>query len=106
MPPAAGGGVNVGRCKQRNFDPGRSRCLCWLRPILGNSHRDVVLVWDYLEDDGKRVTYVWLECCNYVIILGHQMSRRGMVYRIISAYVTDYPRKREQLHDKYANREP
>jgi hypothetical protein len=92
--------------KQRNFDPGRSRCLSWLRTILENTHRDEVLVWDYCEDDGRMVTYVWLECCDYVIILGHEQTRRGMVYRIISAYVTDYPRKRDQLWEKYENREP
>jgi len=91
--------------KQRNFDPGRSRCLCWLRPILENTHRDEVLVWDYREDDGRMVTYVWLECCDYVIILGHEQTRRGSVYRIVSAYVTDYSRKRDQLHEKSRNRE-
>jgi hypothetical protein len=94
------------KVKQRNYDPGRSRCLCWLRPILENAHRDEVLVWDYREDDGRMVTYVWLECCDYVVILGHQETQRGTVYRIISAYVTDYYRKREQLREKYRNREP
>lgn len=92
--------------KQRNFDSGRSACLSWLRPILENTHREEVFVWDYREDDGKMATYVWLERFDYVIILGHYESRRGLVYRIITAFVTDYPRKRDQLREKYENREP
>lgn len=92
------------KVKQRNFDPSRSRCLCWIRPIIENTHRDEVLVWDYIEDDNRRVTYLWLESCDYVIILGHQETRKGTVYRLITAYVTDYPRKRAQLRQKYDNR--
>ena len=46
-----------------------------------------------------------IEPRDYVIILGHQQTPRGTVYRIISAYVTDYYRKRDQLHEKYRNRE-
>lgn len=93
------------KVKQRNFDPGRARCLCWLRPILENPHREEVLVWDYREDDGRIVTYVWLECCDYVIILGHFDARFGLVYRIITAYITDDWRKREQLREKHAHKE-
>ncbi len=93
------------KVKQRNFDSARSACLCWLRPILENTHRDEIIVWDYREDDGRTATYVWLECCDYVIILGHQQTQRGLVYRIITAYVTDYSRKRDQLRQKYENRE-
>lgn len=91
--------------RDRLVDTARARCLSWLRTILENTHREEVLCWDYREDDGRMATYVWLECCDYVIILGHQETKKGIVYRIVSAYVTDYPRKRDQLHDKYANRE-
>lgn len=87
------------RVKQRNFDPGRSRCLSWLRPILDNAHRVEVSVWDSREEEDRLTTYVWLECGDYVIILGHQDTRSGWVYRLITAYVTDYPRKRQQLRE-------
>lgn len=93
------------KVKQRIFDTERARCLSWLRPILENTQRPEVLAWDYREDDGRMATYIWLECCDYVIILGHQQTNRGKVYRIITAYVTDYHRKREQLREKYRNRE-
>lgn len=95
------------KVKQRIFDPARSACLPWLRAILENHHRDEVLMWDYREEDGRLTTYLWLESLDYVIVLAHWNTNRGnTVYRIITAYVTDYPRKREQLREKYENREP
>ena len=39
-------------------------------------------------------------------ILRHFEARFGLVYRIITAYITDDWRKREQLHEKHANKEP
>ena len=90
--------------KKRIFDPGRSRRLAWLKPMLEHPLAPAVLTWDFIEDDGRESTYVWLRKPGYLAVLARQNTRTGCVYKIISAYSVDYVDKVRQLEDKYRRR--
>lgn len=89
---------------ERIYDPERACRLPWLRPMLEHPDDPAVLAWEYQEDDGRMASYVWLKDWNYLTVMGHYEARMGLVRNIITVYVTDSTRKREQLEDKYANR--
>ncbi len=90
--------------KQRIFDPTRSRRLAWLKPMLENATDAAVISWDFVEDDGRESTYVWMREAGYLAILARQSTRTGDVFKIITAYSVDYADKVRQLDDKYRRR--
>ena len=65
--------------KQRIFDPSRSRRLSWLKPIIEHDGDPSVLIWDFVEDDGRESTYVWLRT-EYLVVLARRQLRLGTVY--------------------------
>ena len=91
------------KTKERIFDPERSRRLSWFKPVIEHDRDAAVLTWDFIEDDGRSSTYVWLKT-DYLIVLAPRQLRSGTIYNLITAYAVDFPDKIRQLEDRYARR--
>lgn len=94
----------AGREWRRDFDPPRAQRLPWFAPTVQHADSTGVLVWDYLEADGKVNTYVWLSDWDYLILLRKRPQRRGDVYFLKTAYHVDGPATKTKLHRKYEKR--
>lgn len=92
----------------------RARKLTWCAPTILNADDDAVKVWDYPEiksRDGtvKKIrTYLWLEHLDYVVVLEKVSRRRAEsvvdAAFLVTAFLVDYERKRQQLRAKHAGR--
>lgn len=92
---------------QRLLDFRRAERLPWCGPTITNCSDGCVRVWDYAEDDRRIRTYVWLEPCDYVVILERKKMRQvGSVAFLVTAFHVDGKQKREDLERKYRQRQP
>lgn len=87
----------------RLFDPRRAERLGWIRPIIENSHCPDILKFDYVEDNGKVRTYLWLKEYNFVVILEKQTRNRSNLAALITAFYVS-GKKNINLQYKYENK--
>lgn len=85
--------------------PDFRRCerLRWARALFDHTEDSGVLAWDFEEGDGDVRTYLWLEPCDYVVVMKRYPDGQR---RLITAYWIDYESKRRTLRRKHANRLP
>ncbi len=90
----------------RLLDTPRAKRLRWCRATVDNASKPDVLVFDYLEASGKVRTYLWIEQCDYVVIL-ERVVRKGkaIAHLLITAYSLDGPSRRRAMRQKYDSRQ-
>jgi hypothetical protein len=84
----------------RTFDKQRSKRLPWCKPIIENVSDREVLCWNYLEDNNRIRTYLWLKDYDYIVIL----EKRKYSYILITAFWVDGPGSVRNYEGKYAKR--
>jgi hypothetical protein len=89
--------------KGRLPDLRRSERLPWVRPFIEQTQRPEILFWDYEEGGGEVKTYIWLESCNFVVILKKYPDRRR---RLITSFFIEFNNYQHKLRKKYKNRLP
>jgi hypothetical protein len=88
----------------------RASKLCWCCAIILNAACPTITVWDYQEGTRKTRTYLWLEDCDYVVVLERMMrwdreSRTSnRVYELITAYHVEGDSTRRSLKQKWSKR--
>lgn len=85
----------------------RAGRLPWAKPIIVNSHEEIVVAWDYEDETsrGKVVrSYLWLRDFDFVVILERQTAREREIYKIITSFHVCYEAKRRDLESRYALR--
>jgi hypothetical protein len=90
------------KIKQRLFDPDRACRLPWCNPTLENFADPAVCIWDYLEEDNRVKTYIWLIDFDYLIII-EKKNNRKFAY-LITAYHVDGKSTSRSLREKYKKR--
>lgn len=88
----------------RLLEPRRAERLPWCKPTLANCRDVAVKMWDYKEGKGRPRTYVWLERCDYVIVLEKRSHKSGEIAFLVTAYFVEGENTRKRLHAKYAAR--
>jgi len=83
--------------------PDMRRCerLPWARPMLDHVGYSEELAWDYEEGDGTVKTYVWLEQCDFLVLLKKYRDGRR---RLITSYWIEYAHTKRSLRKKYEQR--
>ena len=61
---------------ERLLETPRAKRLAWCRATIDHCGEAEVLVFDYLEGNGKVRTYLWVKDCDYVVILEKASRRR------------------------------
>ncbi len=79
-------------------DPRRCEKLVWLKPMIENSDKSEVLVWEEDAGKGSFKIYVWLENYDYVAVI--KKNRNGKLY-LVTAYAVEYPNVRRKLKSQY-----
>jgi len=82
----------------------RAERLPWCRPVIDHEHEPEILVWDYVEGNGRTRTYVWLSDHDYVTIMERRPAQRRDVMFLVTAYYVDGKGRRRQLQSKYEAR--
>ncbi len=84
--------------------PDFRRCerLPWARALFDHLSDPAVRSWDFEEGSGEIRTYLWLEACDYVVVMKRYPDGQR---RLITAYWIDYESKRRSLQNKYAKRQ-
>lgn len=90
--------------EERLLDPRRAERLPWCGPIISNATDGALKTWDYREGREVVRTYVWLEHCDYVVILEKRHLRFGDVFFLVTAYHVDGRNQRRILQNKYVKR--
>lgn len=89
---------------ERLLDTRRAERLPWCGPAISNSQDKAVMVWDFKESGGRIRTYVWIEKCDYVIILEKKKQRTSEVAFLVTAFYVDGDSRRKNLRSKYMKR--
>ncbi len=95
------------KTKERLPELDRAGRVPWARPIIEHPGDPQVLVWEFEAETkfGPALrTYVWLQSCDYVVILERQAKERGDIYQLITSFYVDYPGKRVDLLSRYERR--
>lgn len=89
----------------RLLDTPRAKRLRWCRATI--DHETDVLVFDYLEGNGKTRTYLWVHQCDYVVIL-ERATRKGkhVAYWLVTSFFLDGPSRRRSMQRKFDDRIP
>lgn len=82
---------------ERLPDIERMRRIAWVRATIEHSECEEVRKFDFIEKKGRSRTYLWVEDADFVVIL----ERQRRVAFLVTAYLVDYDRKREQLRRRY-----
>lgn len=91
----------------RLLDTPRARRLRWCRATIDHEAEPDVLVFDYLEGNGKTRTYLWVHQCDYVVILERALRKgKHVAYSLVTAFYLDGPSRRDSMQRKYDNRIP
>ncbi len=88
----------------RDFEPQRAQRLPWCAAIIRNTNDPQVRVWDYIEGSGQQRVYLWLQAHDFIVILEHQPRKKKGVYWLITAFVVDSKRTRDELQGKWERR--
>lgn len=88
------------RVRDRFFDSERAKRLPWCKPAIENTTQEGVRAWDYLEENKRTNTYIWLVDSDYLVIL----QRRKKVSFLVTAYWVDGDASRRLLQRKYEKR--
>jgi hypothetical protein len=92
------------RTGERLFDSRRAERLAWCSAILRHATDPEIKMWEYIEGNGKIRTYLWLEQCDYVVIVERRSTRTGAIAFLITAYHIDGDSRRRNLKQKYDRR--
>lgn len=87
----------------RTWDPERAARMPWIKPILLYSDKNEVLVWNYLEGNGKVRTYCWLYDFDFIVII--EPNKDYEQYRLVTSFHIDGKRQRLYYEKKYNKRE-
>jgi len=89
----------------RLLDTPRAKRLAWCRATIDHCGAAEVLVFDYLEGDGKVRTYLWARSADYLVVL-EKAVRKGkpVAYSLVTAFVLDGPARIRAIRGKYENR--
>lgn len=93
--------TNNGASGERIPDFARAKRLHWIRPIIENSLHPEVLMWDYLEANGRVHRYLWLHRYDYVVILGYGRNK-DCFFLVTAFYVEKY--KKRDLEKRFKKR--
>lgn len=92
------------------LDRPRASKLCWCCAMILNAACPTITLWDYREASRKIRTYLWLEDCDYVVVLERKARWNGQsrtptgVYQLITAYHVEGDSTRRSLRQKYSKR--
>jgi hypothetical protein len=91
----------------RLLDTPRAKRLRWCRATIDHSAQPDVLVFDYLEGNGKVRTYLWVHEHDYVVIL-EKVIRKGkcIAFFLVTAFLLDRPSRVRAMEKKYKNQIP
>lgn len=84
--------------KERIPELRRCERIRWPRPIIENSHDNVVKVWSNIRQGEERVC-LWLESQEYLVVLA---ARKGYTLPW-TAYMVDQPHRKRKLQKEYEN---
>lgn len=92
----------------REPEPKRAERLAWCAAVIRNANDSRVRKWNYPEQNGEQHVYLWLEAWDYLVVLNYRPHKqRGKVtFFLVTAFVVDEERKREDLEAKWNNRYP
>lgn len=91
--------------RERVVDLERARHLPWCAAIIQNADEPEVTCWHFRHQKDNSVrAMLWLREWDYVVILARKSKSTGVIYDLVTAYIVDYNRKREQLEESYENR--
>jgi len=79
----------------------RSERLPWVRPMLDHPEELEVLAWDHKEGDGSIKTYVWIESCDFVVIMKKLPNGSR---RLITSFWVEHGNTKRKLMKKYGCR--
>lgn len=85
---------------ERNPDFRRAERLPWCAPVIINSENSAIRLWDYREGRGQIRTYIWLENCDYCVILEKLKKYRQAAAMLVTAFHVDGPSQRRSLRTK------
>jgi hypothetical protein len=86
--------------RYQDFD--RARRLPWCRPVIEyHSDKLNLLEWDYLENNDKVRTYIWLKNLDYIVIIEKKKEKFAI---LISAHYIDGEGSRNKYQTKFDHR--
>lgn len=88
--------------RERYPDYRRAERLGWVRPLIENSEDQRVKTFDWLHNGKTRRTHIWLEECDFIIIL--EEFRKGGAMHLITAYHLDDDYQRNKFLKRYEER--
>lgn len=90
----------------RLMDYPRAKKLSWCAPTILNSHQPEVTIWSYMEARRTVRVYLWLQECDYVVILEPSVKTGGTIFYLVTAYDTAGGSTHRNLRRKLENRLP
>jgi len=78
----------------------RAQRLPWCKPTIENHCDPLIRCWNFLEANGRINTYIWLEECDYMVII---QKRRNSAF-LVSAFHIDGAKQRRYYQAKYEKR--
>jgi hypothetical protein len=90
---------------ERLLETPRAKRLAWCRATIDRCGAAEVLVFDYLEGDGKVRTYLWVKDADYVVILERTLrKRKAVAFMLVTAFPLDGKSRRRAMEKKYEKR--
>ena len=86
--------------KERLPEIARAARIPWIRAVIENAHKNDVVAFDHREARNKVRTYLWVQRCDYVVIL----EKKRTVAFLVTAYNIDNDLQRKKLDKKFNNR--
>lgn len=88
--------------KERLLDLRRAERLHWLRPMIENCNDERVKTFVWLHNAKTPRIHIWLEECDYIVIL--EKSPNGRLAVLVTAYHLDGSNQREKYAKRYDER--
>jgi hypothetical protein len=93
------------RTGERLLESSRAQRLRWCRFVINNSGEPAILVFDYVEGNGKIRTYLWGHQFDYVVIVEKVIRKeRLLANSLVTAFPLSGPSRRRGMQKKYDNR--
>lgn len=86
----------------RFVDPLRAERLVWVRPLLEHSDDPSVKTFKVLHNGKKERIYVWIESCDFLVVLEPMRNGRGVL--LITAFHLDGQNERDKYNKLYDQR--